>query len=133
METDKNVFLAGLLFDFALVTKSLHWTVRGNDALPLHEQLDEFFDDLIGYADRLFEDAFANDDDVSFDAELKSPANLISTAEVITFLKSTIERVIGVAEEEGVDKGRRGTANIVDDVAEGLTNWLYLFKLYDTP
>jgi len=130
---EKNIALAGLLFDFALVTKALHWTVRGNDALPLHEQLDELFDDLISYADRLFEDAFANDDNVSFDASLKSPANLISTEEVITFLKSTLARVIEVTEQEGVDKGRRGTANIVDDVAEGLTNWLYLFKLYDTP
>lgn len=133
MENDKNIALAGLLFDFALAVKGLHWTVRGNDALPLHEQLDDFFDDLISYADRLFEDGFANDDDVSFDASLKSAAELVKTEQVIRFLKTTLEQVIAFTEQEGVDRGRRGTANIVDDIAEGLTNWLYLFKIYQEP
>jgi len=126
----ENVRVANSLLETALEVKRWHWTLRGNDAAYLHKQLDELFEDLIEYSDRLFEDAFAHDDEIEFDAYISSNDLVSSTDQVVRDAIAILQEII--ADAADIDS-RRGTNNILDDIAEGLTNWVYLLSLYQTP
>lgn len=121
---------ANQLYEAALLVKRFHWVVRGNDAVAMHLQLDDMFKDLIEWSDRLFEDAFGNKHEgIYFDFGLQEMGDLVSAENIAGKMTDVFTTILLLIESADGTNGR-STNNILDDVAEGLANWVYQMSLY---
>lgn len=114
--------------NLALKVRSLHWQVQGRDAGHIHEILDRLSVDLFKWIDRVAEDAFARGVDCEFTVRHHNVSARVDAHDAAGVIRAEIREILH--EIDNADTKARSTGVIFDDIAEGLTNWLYMLSFY---
>ncbi len=117
-----------------------HWNVQGHQFFELHVKFEEIYDKWVVFIDEIAERIIALDTiplhtlesllkaaTLSEDEEIPDGKEMVNrTIADLMALRTSIDGVIGVAEESG----DRTTANILDEVRDGLEADLWMLKAW---
>lgn len=143
MSTSVPVSLNVLLADTTVFYQKLrhyHWNVQGQKFFELHVKFEELYDKWVLFIDEIAERIIALDtvplhtlESMLKHATLKEDEEIPEGREMVNriiadlgSLRGSIDEVIGAAEESG----DRTTANMLDDIRDGLEGDLWMLKAW---
>ena len=143
MTTSVATSLNTLLADTTLFYQKLrhyHWNVQGRDFFELHVKFEEIYNKWVVFIDEIAERIIALDTvplhtleamlkhaTLEEDEEIAEAREMVNRviADLIA-LRTSIDEIIGSAE----DSGDRTTANILDEIRDGLEADLWMLKTW---
>lgn len=143
MSTSVPASLNILLADTTVFYQKLrhyHWNVQGQKFFELHVKFEELYDKWVLFIDEIAERIIALDtvplhtlESMLKHATLKEDEEIPEGREMVNriiadlgSLRGSIDEVIGAAEESG----DRTTANMLDDIRDGLEGDLWMLKAW---